>query len=110
MRTIDLLVGDELGGSLGPRLARHGPLPVRVIQRVGDVVPDALLVVSPGECSVADCRRLSADGVDVVVLTESPRAVEERDYLSAGAAAYVALIVDELVSERLLGVLETLAG
>jgi CheY-like chemotaxis protein len=106
MREIDLFVSPADGEDLGPRLARLGPVPVRLIDGLHALVPDAILAADASVCSTAQCQRLATAGVDVVVLANHKSEEEEAAYLAAGAVAYVEKIVDE----ALLKVLVRLAG
>lgn len=106
MREIDLLVSPVAGEDLGPRLARLGPAPVRLIDGLHALVPDAILAADADACSTEQCARLATAGVDVVVLASRTSKEEEAAYLAAGAVAYVEMIVDEV----LLKVLNRLAG
>jgi hypothetical protein len=106
MREIDLLVSQSAGEDLGPRLARLGPVPVRLIDGLHALAPNAILAADASVCSTEQCARLATAGVEVVVLANHTSTDEQAAYMAAGAVAYVEMIVDE----TLLDVLNRLAG
>ncbi len=93
-RTVHVRASDVfLGRVLRSRLTQHLGERARFAPAGADPKGGVVVATSPA-CRPEECAELVDRGASVVVLAPVPSAAEEERYLSAGAAAYLPMLIN----------------